>query len=160
MIIDLTEVRDEIYEFTRTYEFSKEELSESQIIDIKDLVVTGTIDDIGSDYGINLNIKATLILPSSLTLKEVPYEINIDVSGYLNEILAEIDENFEIKGNKLDILPIIWENILAEIPMKVVGENESVDSLEGEGWEVLTEEKEDVNNPFQGLSELMKSEVE
>ena len=66
------------------------------------------------------------------------------------ENMEENERNFQ---NTIDILPIIWENILMEIPMRVVSEEakNSDISLEGNGWKFVTEEEEKTSP----LSELM-----
>ena len=65
----------------------------------------------------DLEVKGTMIIPCAITLKPTKIPYNIEINGTLNELLDEIDEKFT---NILDIFPIIWENILMEIPMRVV----------------------------------------
>ena len=59
--------------------------------------------------------------------------------------------------NSIDILPIIWENILIEIPMRVVSEGAEDLSLHGDGWELITEEKpkQEHNPELEKLKELL-----
>ena len=74
-------------------------------------------------------------------------------------------ENFEENStnfqNSIDILPIIWENILMEIPMRVVSEeaNDSNITMEGEGWKFVTEEEEKTSPLSELLDYLDDSEV-
>lgn len=98
--------------------------------------VTGTITkDVADDYFISLNIQGTMTLPDSLTLEpvEYPFDINVD------ENLEEVAENFKKSDKTIDILPIIWENILMEIPMRVVSEGAEEVHLEGDGWKLVTD---------------------
>jgi uncharacterized protein len=39
-------------------------------------------------------------------------------------------------------MPIIWQNIVVEIPMRVISPNLSNVKLEGDGWKLLTEDEE------------------
>ena len=66
------------------------------------------------------------------------------------ENMEENQRNFQ---NTIDILPIIWENILMEIPMRVVSEDvkDKDINMSGDGWKFITEE-EGTSSP---LSELM-----
>ena len=59
--------------------------------------------------------------------------------------------------NTIDIFPIIWENILVEIPSRVIsGDTENL-SLEGNGWKLCTEEQnEQINPELQKLRDLLK----
>jgi len=36
-------------------------------------------------------------------------------------------------------LPIIWENILLEIPIRATNADDEFERVAGEGWEILTE---------------------
>mgnify|MGYP003293560481 FL=1 len=94
-----------------------------------------------------------MVLPCAITLKPVNYPFNIEISGEIEELMENFEENSTNFQNSIDILPIIWENILMEIPMRVVSdeaENSNI-TKEGEGWKFVTEE-EDKTSP---LSELM-----
>ena len=94
-----------------------------------------------------------MVLPCAITLKPVKYPFNIEISGEIEELMENFEENERNFQNSIDILPIIWENILMEIPMRVVSEDaEDSDILkEGNGWKFVTEEEEKTSP----LSELM-----
>lgn len=112
--------------------------------------VTGTITkDVADDYFINLNIQGTMTLPDSLTLEpvEYPFDINVD------ENLEEVAENFKKSDKTIDILPIIWENILMEIPIRVTGKNSKTIKTEGEGWSFV-EDNPGTNNSLSKLKDL------
>lgn len=112
--------------------------------------VTGTITkDVADDYLINLNIQGTMTLPDSLTLEpvEYPFDINVD------ENLEEVAENFKKSDKTIDILPIIWENILMEIPIRVTGKNSKTLKTEGEGWSFV-EDNPGTNNSLSKLKDL------
>lgn len=112
--------------------------------------VTGTITkDVADDYFISLNIQGTMTLPDSLTLEpvEYPFDINVD------ENLEEVAENFKKSDKTIDILPIIWENILMEIPIRVTGKNSKALKTEGEGWSFV-EDNPGMNNSLSKLKDL------
>ena len=112
--------------------------------------VTGTITkDVADDYFISLNIQGTMTLPDSLTLEpvEYPFDINVD------ENLEEVAENFKKSDKTIDILPIIWENILMEIPIRVTGKDSKALKTEGEGWSFV-EDSPSTNNSLAKLKDL------
>ena len=71
-------------------------------------------------------------------------------------MLEEIGKNDKNLENTIDILPIIWENILMEIPMRVVNEDIHDATLKGEGWSFVTEEQPSINPELQKLKDLLK----
>ena len=112
--------------------------------------VTGTITkDVADDYFISLEIKGTMTLPDSLTLDPVEYPFNINVE----ENLEEVAENFKKSDKTIDILPIIWENILMEIPIRVTGKDSKALKTEGEGWSFV-EDSPSTNNSLAKLKDL------
>ena len=55
--------------------------------------------------------------------------------------IKDIDELiFVWDENLLDIFPIVWENILMEVPMRVVSSDVSDVPLEGNGWKFIKED--------------------
>lgn len=74
------------------------------------------------ELSINLNVKCTLKLKSSINLDIIDYPIDIDITE-----LDFDDENNNKITNSIDLLPIIWQNILLEIPIRVSNSSETVD---------------------------------
>ena len=93
-----------------------------------------------------------MVLPCAITLKPVDYPFSTEINGQLDELLVENDKKFK---NTIDILPIIWENILMEIPMRVVSPNAKPEKLKGEGWQFITEQKGNVNPELEKLKDLL-----
>ena len=144
MIIDLTRLKsnvDEYIEFNFDYSFSEEEIKNTEILKLDNVNINGQISKNSlNDYYLDLDIKGVMVLPCAITLKPVNHEFNIKISDNLNEILEEIDKNIKKVENSLDIFPIVWENILMEIPMRVVSENIDDIPLEGNGWKFIKED--------------------
>ena len=160
MIVDLIRLKNDVEEFIPvSFEkfFSKEELDGSGILELSDLKVEGDITKTAiDDFFLHVTINGTLVLPSSLTLKPVKYPISVLIEGNLLEMLEEIDENVKKIENTIDIFPIIWENILMEIPMRVVNPEEENVSLKGDGWKIITEEETLPNEGLAKLKDLWK----
>ena len=144
MIIDLTKLNSGIEEYTTidlSYSFSKEELKDSEILELNDVKIYGTISKNSlNDYYLDLEISGIMVLPCAVTLKPVNHDFNIKISDNLNELLSEIDKNIKKVENLLDIFPIVWENILMEVPMRVVSSDISDVPLEGNGWKFIKED--------------------
>lgn len=132
------------------YSFSKEQLKGTDVISLDNMKVVGEItkDAIDNIY-LNVDVSGTLVLPCAITLKPVDYPFNIKIEGNIDELVEENEKSVKKDENTLDILPIIWENILMEIPMRVVskGAEEELSNLEGNGWKVITEEDNGEINP-------------
>lgn len=142
MNIDLSKLlynqTDEIV-IDEVIDIPKEYLTDD-IKDISKVAVTGNITSDGYMLSLNLNIKCTLTLICSISLKDVKYDINTDIE---EEISEDNDENIKILNNSIDLLPIIWQNILMEIPIKVVSPDIEEKNIYGDGWKFITEEDED-----------------
>ena len=137
------------------YSFNKDMLANTDILKLDNVKVKGKITkDILDKLFINIIVKGTMILPCALTLKPTPYDFNIKIEGNLEEMLEEFDENFKNNQKTLDILPIIWENILMEIPMRVVSGDLQDFKTKGDGWELVADE-EKVNPSLAKLKDLL-----
>lgn len=160
MIIDITKLKQCILNELEVNEdiiIEKEMLEKAKIIDLKDANINGYITkDNDSDYYLDLSLRGTLVLPCSITLKPVDYDFATEIAGSYNEMMSEIGENSKINENSLDILPIIWQNILMEIPIKVTGPEATDLKLSGDGWKLVTEESEHTTkNAFEKLKDLL-----
>ena len=82
---------------------------------------------------LDLNVSGTFIMPCAITLEdvEVPFQTKIE---------EEISGNNLNNDFFLDLLDILWENIVLEIPLKVVKEGVELKNLEGQGWKVINED--------------------
>ena len=40
--------------------------------------------------------------------------------------------------NSLDILPFLWENVVSEVPIRVVKEGAKASDVQGNGWELVS----------------------
>ena len=122
--------------------FPKKDLEKAGILSMDEVEVKGDITSDLGEYFLNLNLKGKMVLPCSLTLE-------------IEEILNEMIENFKKNQKTIDILPIIWENILMEIPMKVVSPKAKNIKTKGEGWELITDSELKANNSLAKLKDLL-----
>ena len=138
------------------HSFSEEELKDTGILKLNDVSIKGNITiNSADDYQLTLNIKGTMTLQCSLTLKPVEYPFNIKIDNNLTDLYEELGKINENVGNTLDILPIIWENILLEVPLKVTSSDLSDYKTHGDGWKVITGEEKNTNPELEKLKDLL-----
>ena len=158
MNIDITGLKSSDYiSVSEDISINKEEFSNTDIIELKKAKVTGNIFKYGEDdYELDLVLDGTMVLPCSITLQPVDYDFHAEIQGIYTEMMEEI-ENFDKKvENTLDIFPIIWENILMEIPIKVTCPEATDLKLSGDGWKLVTEEDlEKTTSAFDKLKDLL-----
>ncbi len=79
-----------------------------------------------------------MILPCSVTNEDVDYAFHTQsLEEFAFEKLTDEDVHIS-KGDVVELMPVIFQLILMEIPLKVVKEN--VQYPRGKGWEVMKEE--------------------
>ena len=101
---------------------------------INNLYVSGTIVDNGTEeYEINIHITGDLVLKSVINGSDVHEKMDINNEDYIENLV----EKYKNSTNSLDILPIIWENILLEIPIKAANPDDEYESTSGKGWEIV-----------------------
>ena len=151
----ISNIDDEVVIDT-TYSFNEEELKGSGLLKLDNVSINGNITkDSLNNLVINVDIKGTMVLPCSITLKPVDYPFNINVNGNIEDMLEEMGKFDKKIQNTLDILPIIWENILMEIPSKVVSPEAENISLSGDGWKLVREEEKEENPELAKLKDLL-----
>ena len=153
-IIRLNNNIEKSIEVNEVYSFTQDEIKGTDLLKLDDVKVEGEILKNGlGNIELNLSVEGIMVLPCAITLKPVNYPFSIEISGEIDELMENFEEKERNFKNSIDILPIIWENILMEIPMRVVSEEarNSDINMEGNGWKFVTEEEE-VRSP---LSELM-----
>ena len=145
MIIDLTSLiqgQVDLLYIDNEIEIPKDLLNGTEIKDISKVKVIGTISENGESYDLDLHIKCNLTLTCSVSLKDVDYPIDIKT----NEIISQTGENLEdfckIINNSIDLVSIIWQNILVEVPIRIVSPDIEEENIYGDGWKFITKEEE------------------
>jgi uncharacterized protein len=119
--------------------------------------------DIGSTrITFHLTIEGYLILPCSRTLVDVKYPINVETTETFllqDSIYQAEEEAHQVKGDVIDLGPIIREILLLEVPMQVFCDDldaEDAAPQSGRDWEVVQEEavSEKVDPRLAGLAKF------
>lgn len=95
-------------------------------------------DDVNDHLYTEFNLSGDITVSGSLTLEEFIHHIDVnavEVFGF--DQIDEIADHLVI-NNEVDLLPIIRQLIVANIPVKVVDEN--LEYPKGDGWIVISEE--------------------
>ena len=149
-----------IDEYTNAEEITR---IDQNIRGVSPIHVTGTADIGSSKITFHLNIKGQLTLPCSRTLVDVHYPINVDSietfllngSGYKTD-----GEVHQVKGDVIDLTPIINEILLLEVPIQVIAEDRTEEGApqSGKGWEVIHEKdkKDKVDPRLAGLAKFFE----
>lgn len=123
---------------------------------LSELEVVGSISDIGDRiYNLRVNVSGNMTLPCALSLEDVEYPFSLNIIQNYGST-DDFEQNYKIMSNTLDILPILWENIVLEIPNRVVKENVVINT-KGDGWS-LVNDGEIKNNQLSELKELLDME--
>lgn len=160
MEIDITRLKHGIIEYidiNTTLDTADIDLSNTELIELKGVSVSGSITkDNLDEYLLDVSVSGIMVLPCSITLEPVDYQFETKISGNIEEMLEEIGENDKKSENTIDIFPIIWENILMEIPIKVTSPKAETQKLSGDGWRLITDNEETKEtNAFEKLKDLL-----
>ena len=97
-----------------------------------------------TSYKMSLEIKGEMTLPCSITLNDVIYPFDIKTEVKLSNDDEEDEEYVKIIQNNIDIISIIWQNIVLEIPLRVVSEDANNSPVSGEGWKLIREDESNI----------------
>ena len=112
------------------------DLNKAGIRKIENLHVSGTISiDYADEIVADLTVTGDFILPCAVSLEDVLYPINVKIE----ENMGKFEDFYNKNKNTLDILPFIWENIVSEVPIRVVKDKYKNFKQSGNGWEVISD---------------------
>ena len=134
----------ESIEINETYTIDKEKFANTSILDLTEIKTEGKIEKENDDYcTIKLSVSGKMKINDSITIEEVWYPFSFEIDENLNEFI-ENDEN------SLDIIEILWQNIVLEVTLRYTT-IEDYSSYQGDGWKLVSEEELVKNNPFSAL---------
>ncbi|MBQ3021403.1 MAG: hypothetical protein IJD92_04170 [Bacilli bacterium] len=108
----------------------------TEIRDLKNVHVNGSANiDFEDNIILNLNIKGTMILPCAISLQDVEYNFDTEIE----ENIGNFEEIYKNNKNSLEISEILWNNIVLEIPIRVVANSVQPSNTSGDGWELISE---------------------
>lgn len=141
-------------EIDSDFSFTKDWYTNTDIVELKNIHLKGDLKRYPNDsFFLDGEYSGDMILKDSISLEEITYHF----SNHLEEEVTEKVKNIE---NTLDILSVLWENIVLEVPIRysVV---DDYSNYQGDGWHLVSEEeyeKEEGNFPFRNLLEGKEKE--
>ena len=144
-MIDLTEIMTnfkESIDLDNEYDLSST-IKSGDILDLSKIILKGKIEKEEDGIYIKANVEGKMKIRDSVTLDEVWYSFSFEIDENLDETL----KNGE---NSLDIIELLWQNIVLEVPLRYTTV-ENTDGYKGEGWKLVSEEELHKDNPFSAL---------
>ena len=147
-----------------------------EILDLKNVTATGGVAYDTGLYVLDYQLTYTIVLASSRSMEPVELQESYPVTEvFAEDVQSEADiEALEedlilpIEGGKIDLSESVADNILLNIPLKVLTPEEEAGEgfIEGNDWKILSEEeyqaaqaiKKEENSPFAGLQGLFEEE--
>lgn len=153
MIIELEELFCHHVDKIKIHEKLEFNEESSSIKELKDVSFDGEVKE-ESDSSLHLigNLIGTMVIEDSISLEDVDYHFS-------SEIDENLDEFLENNQNTIDILEVLWQNIVLEIPLKYT-EVEDLSKYQGDGWKVISEDEVKKDNPFSILSDALNNKKE
>ena len=143
-----------------------------EILDLKNVTATGRVAYDTGLYVLDYQLSYTIVLASSRSMEPVEIKESYPVTEVFAEDVQsdadiealEEDLILPIEGGKIDLSESVADNILLNIPLKVLTPEEEAGQgfIEGNDWKILSEEeyqaaqaiKKEENSPFAGLQGL------
>lgn len=156
MEIDLDKINSGIVNeisFCEVVKFDDDLVKNTDIKSLENTKVNGKIyKDSSDEFVLDANLAGDMHIEDSISLDDVIYPFSIDIH-------ENIEENLENNQNTIDILPILWQNIVLEVPLRYTKVND-YSNYSGDGWKLISEDepRDKADNPFLELKEKFKEE--
>ncbi len=131
----------------------KDDYQNTDIIDLKKVKIKGALTyPSNNNLFLDIDCNGTMVLKDSISLEPVSYQFSFKIN-------ENVYEKLEKDQFTLDIISILWENIVLEIPIRY-SEVTDYKDLTGDGWKVISEDdiKKETNNPFKELLKDIEKE--
>lgn len=149
MFINLDELNSNIkkeIEISNSVAFSLDDIEKTEIKKLENVNVEGKIyKDSSDEFIIEALLTGDMYLEDSISLEDVIYPFSINIE-------ENIEENLEKDKNTIDIIPILWQNIVLEVPLRYTNVDD-YSNYSGDGWKLVSEKETKSNNPFLELKD-------
>lgn len=162
-VSQLQKSRDKELQIDEMVDVSDIKEKDAQIRDVSPIKVTGRADIGSTEITFHLHLSGEFILPCSRTLVDVRYPIDIETTETFLLKSAGFEYDGDditiVEGDVVDLLPVIQENLLLEIPMQVFCEDVDLNEAapqSGKDWVVISEEenKQKIDPRFAKLADF------
>ena len=156
MFIDLSKVDENGIVIDDVVSFGEEYIKNTSIQKLENVKVKGrAYYSITNEIVFDCKVEGSFVLLDAMDLEPVDYPFELEISEVLSEVSDENNKN-ELK--KLDIMDVLWQNIVLEVPIRVRKDPDKKYNLSGEGWELVDEERKKVDPRLAPLLELLDKE--
>jgi uncharacterized protein len=144
----LQKYRNKDFPIDETIRVDEIKETDPSIREVSPMHITGRGDIDSTKVTFHIKIEGHLILPCSRTLVDVKLPINVETTEtfLLQGSVYETEEDVnQVKGDVIDVMPIIREILLLEVPMQVFCEDVNTEGAapqSGKDWEVVHEEEQ------------------
>lgn len=160
MELDLTKL-NKPYEIDSDIEIDNNIYQNKDIKELKNLHISGIIYYNAAELlKTDLTLTGDMILKDSVTLEDINYPLDIKIDEEYNINDPYFLEYYKKDQNILDIMAILWENIVLEVPISLTKTQDV--NLSGNGWSMgNNDNKEDNIDPrLAKLAELLDERKE
>ena len=175
MKLNIQEIRKqpEGMHFEQTLDLAADLRARNQeILDVKDIVAIGKVQYEDLMFFLDYQLSYTIVLASSRSMEPVELKESYPVTeifmeGATNQLDQEVlddDLVLPIENGEIDLAESVSDNILLNIPIKVLTAEEEAGKgfVSGNDWQIMSEEeyqaqqavKKEENSPFAGLQGL------
>lgn len=142
-------------------DFDESKLAKENIRKLDNVFFKGEITKLcDENFQISGTLSGTMVLPDDITGEDVFQKFSTSLEEEFGDIVADGDDILKIVNNKLDISDYLWQNILLEIPLKIVNKKNENLTIKGYGWRLITEEElqKEKKSPFSCLDNYLGKE--
>ena len=156
MYIDLAKVDEKGIVIDDIVSFGEEYIKNTPIQKLENVKVDGrAYYSITSEIVFECKVEGSMVLLDAMDLEPIDYPFSFEISEILSENDDEKDQN-ELKT--LDIMDVLWQNIVLEVPISFRKDPEKKYEMSGEGWELVNEERQKLDPRLAPLLELLEKE--
>ena len=139
---ELLKASHKVISFDESLSFPKEALANfPQIRSLQEVNVSGDLhyEPREERVYVHLEIDGIMVVPCAITMEDVEYPFSCESDEVFSFLKEKGDDIHECKGDVVELLPVIFQLILMEVPLKCVKEGLK-EYPKGDGWEVVKEE--------------------
>ena len=156
MYIDLAKVDEKGVVIDDVVSFDESYIKNTPIQKLDNVKVKGrAYYSVTNEIVFDCHVEGTMVLLDAIDLEPIDYPFSFDISEVLSELDDEKNEN-ELKT--LDIMDVLWQNIVLEVPISIKKDPDKKYDLHGDGWELIDEESKKVDPRLAPLLELLEKE--
>lgn len=133
-MLDLTKIKI-INKVTldQSFQLDLKKYNHKDILALNNLYVKGTIGfNLVNNLEVDLEVTGDMTISDSVTLEEIILPIKVQIKEEYEENSLDLQEYYEKEQNILDIMEILWENIVLEVPISYTKSQDI--KLSGNGW--------------------------